>query len=163
MVRTKETKIAALSYVVLASCLMLVHVPLEEVGIYAGCPFWSRLVYPLFHANWLHLAVNCWALLSVVFLYDITPGRMLTCWAASALVPVRLLGLTVPTVGLSGVLYALFGSLSLSVQRKWLWQGWWAVFLVLGFIMPSVNGWVHLWCYALGVVVAVLNMEVPIK
>ena len=163
MVRTKETKIAALVYVALAGLLLLVPVPLEKVGISAGCPFWARLTYPFFHANFLHFVINCWALLSVVFVYDISPGRMLACYLASTLFPVNLLDITVPTVGCSGVLYALFGSLSFSVQRKWTWQAWWIGFIVVGFFIGGVNSWVHSWCYALGFVVALLNVEVPIK
>ena len=147
----------------LAGVLFLLPIPMESVGIRAGCPFWVRLVYPFFHANILHYAVNSWALLSVVFIYDITPSRLLTCYVVAALVPVGLLELTVPTVGFSGVLYALFGSLSFSVRKKWLWQIWWAMFIALGFTSVATNGWIHLWCYALGVVIAVLNLEVPIK
>ena len=163
MVRTEKTQAAALVYVVLAGLLIFVPVPLEKVGICEGCTFWARLAYPFFHANFLHYVINSWALLSVVFVYDITPGRMLACYIASALVPVGLLNLTVPTVGCSGVMYGLFGSLSLSVRRKWTWQVWWLGFIIVGFFMGGVNSWVHLWCYVWGVVIALLNMEVPIK
>lgn len=163
MVRTEKTKVAALSYVVLAGLLFLLPVPAEKVGVCAGCSLWVRLVYPFFHANLLHYIVNCWALLSVVFIYDIAPSRLLACYVAAVLVPVGLLGLHVPTVGFSGVLYALFGSLSFSVRKKWLWQLWWAAFIALGFTAVATNGWIHLWCYAIGIIIAVLNLEVPIK
>jgi len=163
MVRPEKTKAAALVYVALAGLLLLVPIPLEKVGIREGCTIWARLAYPFFHANFLHYVINSWALLSVVFAYDINPSRVLACYIASVLVPVGLLNLAVPTVGCSGVLYGLFGSLSLSVRRKWTWQVWWIGFIAVGFFMGGVNSWVHLWCYAWGLCIALLNMEVPIR
>ncbi len=133
----------------------------QSVGIYAGCGLWGRVLYPFFHASILHAALNAWCLLSVVFMYDVSRLRLLFAYVIAATVPVGAFGMAMPTVGLSGVVFVLFGSLSFEVQRKAYYQVWMLFYLAMGFVFPNTNAWLHLYCYVIGVVAGVLNK--PIK
>ena len=157
MVREKETKISALVYVATAIALCFAHVPLVKVGICKDCTWTSRLLHPFFHANIFHALVNCWALLSVVFIFDLGLLDLALSYAVAITVPVGLLGLTVPTVGCSGALYYLFGMLSFRSANKLKWHLWWLFFIGIGFFFPSANAILHLWCYGVGVFVGFLN------
>ena len=79
-------------------------------------------------------------------------------------VPVDTLGsfinIASPTVGLSAVVFVLFGSISFEVVRKWYYQGWMLLYLVVGFLFPNTNAWLHLYCYLAGLLVALLNKPV---
>lgn len=128
-----------------------------SVGIYKGCPLSGHILYPFFHANLVHAALNLWCLLCVVFVYDVSFPRLLAGYVVAALAPVGVIGITTPTVGLSGVVYFLLGSISFEVLRRWYYQGWMAFFLLIGFFAPNTNAWIHLYCYACGVLWALLN------
>lgn len=154
--KTEKTAVLALVGLVLALAV-LTKPDFQRVGIYAGCGVLSRLAYPFFHAGFLHAALNAWCLLCIMFVYDVSWRMLLLAYAVAVSVPVGWLGCTAPTVGLSGVVFFLFGSLSFSVVRKWYYQAWMLTFLAAGFINPHTNGRLHLYCYAIGFTVALLN------
>lgn len=158
MVRGEVQKAAALVYVVAAACLLLTGAAADDVGLRAGCTVRARLAYPLFHANVFHYAVNAWCLLTLVFGYGVPGWLLLVSYAVAVTAPA--FGAAVPTVGLSGVLYCLFGSLSFKVRRRWVWQAWWVVPLASGFLYPQVNARLHLYCYLCGVLIGLLNKPV---
>ena len=85
----------------------------QTVGIYAGSNMPERLLYPFFHTNMFHALLNSWCLLSIIFIYDIGIGRLLSAYMIAVTVPVDTLGyfttMDSPTVGLSGSVFALFG------------------------------------------------------
>ena len=138
-----------------------------RVGIFEGCSLGGRVLYPFFHAGLLHAALNAWCLLSIVFVHDISIWRTLLAYVVAVTMPVDTLGsflsLESPTVGLSGMVYFLFGSISLSVVRKGYFQSWMLFYLSIGFIMPNTNAWLHLYCYAAGLLVALLNNPIKVK
>ncbi len=155
----KTEKAAALWLSLILICVAVVHADWHSVGLYAGGPWWGRLSYMFFHANLLHAALNCWCLLSVVFLYEVRWSRLLLAAAIAASVPAAWLGawfasLLTPTIGLSGMVYALFGLLSFDVRRRWYYQCCMALYLALGFALPNSSAAVHLWCYLLGLLCA---------
>ena len=139
----------------------------HSVGIYAHCPLSGRLLYPFFHASLLHASLNAWCLLSIVFIYDVSVWRMLFAYVAAVAVPVDTLGswlpLGSPTVGLSGVVYVLLGSISFEVERKWYFQSWLLACIAAGFFMPNTNAWLHLYCYLCGLAAAFLNKPITLK
>lgn len=161
MVRRKEAQVAALVYVTAAIVLRFVPVPVEAVGIFPGAPFVHRVLYPFFHASWLHCLVNCWCLLSIVFLYEISLPMLIGSFIVAASFPFNGLSFLyasfLPTVGMSGVCYALLGRYSLLVRRKLYYQCWVLCFIGIGFIFPTSNAWLHLYCYAVGVLLSFLN------
>lgn len=166
MGRRKVEKVTALLTGIVVICLSLYCKDWHSVGIYVGCEVQGRMLYPFFHANILHAALNVWCLLSLVFIYDIKMWRLLITYVIAVTIPITALsslvgGMTSPTVGLSGVVFALFGTISFEVIRKWYYQAWMIGYLILGFLFPATNAWLHLYCYLVGFLVALLNK--PIK
>lgn len=162
--RKKEKITALLISAVVVLLPLLVSPEWNEVGIYSGCRLQGRLLYSFFHANILHAVLNAWCLLSLVFVYDISCWRMLLAYVIAVTVPVDTLSsfinMASPTVGLSAVVFVLFGSISFEVVRKWYYQGWMLLYLVVGFLFPNTNAWLHLYCYLAGLLVALLNKPV---
>ena len=136
------------------------------VSIFAGSNMSFRFLYPFFHTNMFHALLNSWCLLSIIFIYDIGIGRLLSAYMIAVTVPVDTLGyftpMDSPTVGLSGLVFALFGSISFEVLRKRYYQLWMLFYLVAGFLFPGINAVLHLWCYVLGLIMALLNKPVKI-
>lgn len=155
--RTNEkiTSIVIAVLVIVASLLNSDY----KVGAYSECECYERLLYPFFHANILHASLNAWCLLSVVFLYDISILRLNLSYLAAVSVPSFMLS-DIPTLGMSGVVFFLFASISFEVQRKAYYQSWMFFYLALGFLLPNTNGMIHMYCYVLGLFYALLNKPI---
>ncbi len=176
MVRRKETKTTAL--VLTAVCTILSAVQyvsawpqLHEVGICRDCSFLARLSYSFFHANIIHTLINCWCLLSVVFVYDVTPCYILLAYGIAVTTPVNYSD--TPTVGLSAVCFALLGMIMFQVRRKFVYNTWVLSFILAGYALPhlcslcgcyiaSPNNMLHLYCYVVGLLVGFLNSPVSL-
>ena len=130
-----------------------------KVGAYSECKYYERLLYPFFHANILHASLNAWCLLSVVFLYDISILRLNLSYLAAVSVPSFMLS-DIRTLGMSGIVFFLFASISFEVQRKIYYQSWMIFYLALGFLLPNTNGMIHMYCYVLGLFYALLNKPI---
>ena len=162
MDKKKAAKATSLLISILVFCLSLQDMAdWSAVGIYTGCGLGCRMLYPLYHANLLHATLNAWCLLSVIFIYDISLWRFFISYIIAVTIPPFCLS-GIPTVGLSGVVFALFGSISFEVQRKAYYQLWMLAYLVAGFLFPNTNALVHLYCYMAGGAVALLNKPVKI-
>lgn len=160
MVRGTQAQISSLVYVAFAGILLLAKVDPIRYGICEGCSVAARFAYPFLHANVFHFIVNAWCLLSIVFTYDMSILMLLLSYIVSVSAPAGLLCIATPTVGASAMIYFLLGSLSMRVKRKWYWQAWWAFFIAIGFFMSSVAASLHLWCYAVGVIVSLLTTPI---
>lgn len=155
----KASKAASL---IVSILVLLIHVSdCSSVGAYKGCGLPCRLLYPLHHANLLHATLNAWCLLSVIFIYEIPLFRLILAYIAAVCVPSFCLS-DIPTVGLSCIVFVLFGSISFEVKRKAYYQLWMLAYLVAGFFLPNTNALVHLYCYLAGVAVALVNKPIKI-
>lgn len=162
MVKKKTAKVTSLIFFLVVICIALLQIDdYSSVGIFIGCGLNGRLLYPFCHANLLHALLNAWCLLSAVFIYDISLSRIILAYIIAVSVPSFFLS-TIPTVGLSGVVFVLFGSLSFEVERKVYYQLCMAVYLVIGFLFPGINAWLHLYCYLAGVAMALFNKPIKI-
>ena len=162
MDKKKAAKAMSLLVSIIVFCLSLQDMTdWYAVGIYTGCGLGCRMLYPFYHANVLHAILNAWCLLSVIFIYDISLWRFFLSYIIAVTIPSFCLS-GIPTVGLSGVVFALFGSISFEVQRKAYYQLWMLAYLVAGFLFPNTNALVHLYCYMAGGAVALLNKPVKI-
>lgn len=167
MVREKEAKIATLAVSAVILIIYAFDVDVAKYGIFAGAGVGQRVVYHFFHSSFLHAVLNAWCLLSVVFVFDVSLSLFITAFFTASLFPVDTLyhlmplsSLEVPTVGLSGVCYALMGMMAFRVQRKLYYQAWLAFYIGLGFLFPNVNGWIHLYCYVAGLLIGLLNKPI---
>lgn len=156
-------KTAALFIAVFIIAASFIYVPdWNVVGVARGCGILQRLGYSFFHASFVHAALNAWCFISVLFLYEITWPRLAVAYVIAVAVPEFILS-SVPTVGLSAVCFALLGSLAFQVKRKLYYNGCIALYIVLGFLFPLVNGWLHLYSYVAGLLVGFLNMPIPCR
>jgi membrane associated rhomboid family serine protease len=135
---------------------------LSDVGLRSGCGLTARLLYPFFHANLLHLAINLYVLLSFVFLGRISLCRLCAAYLVAVSVPIGLLASLFPIadkpiVGLSGVLFYLSGVVSFEVPDKSLYQLTIWINILVGLVLPATSVTVHLYCFVVGIIVAVLN------
>lgn len=118
-----------------------------------GCPGWCyhRLTYHFFHANALHLFLNLWCFLSCVFLADISAGKLFAAYLIACTAPALS---PVPTVGFSGVCFALLGFIMWQSSNKLRYNAYIlaSIVLPLAFLPHAVNNLLHLYCYAVAVI-----------
>lgn len=92
-----------------------------EMGYYSGSPFFTHFSYPFQHVGWIHLILNS---ISFVSLYDILRKALpvyvfLTCAYLIAVSASFFSEYNIPTVGASGVIYAMIGLfISISIRGK---------------------------------------------
>ena len=142
-----------------------------------------RLAYPFIHAHPLHAAVNGWVLLQLAFRTPLTLRRLLlafvVAWSCPAFIavwptagtdlfvgisamvdPSAMTALTAAqstVVGLSGVLYALFGMWMPRVANRLRYNVIVALWLAAGLCATSVAVGLHLYCYLLGILLSILH------
>ena len=181
MVRGEKAKTTALVLTVVIMLIQLVMAPdgfssgLSAVALSPDCTIYARLLYPFFHASFLHAALNCWVLLCIVFYYNIGIGNLLLSYLVAITVPCSVCGYsiaTTPTVGLSAVVFCLLGMTSWMVRRKLYYHCWIASFIALGYLLPYLcsvcgytvaipNNLLHIYCYVVGLMVGFLNSPAP--
>ena len=160
MADRKAAKTIGLILAVVVLALEFVcNVDWSVVGICKGAQLTERLCYSLIHASLIHVAVNTWCLLSVIFIYDINWQKLAVAYLAAVFVPDLFLSVT-PTVGLSTVCYSLLGMAAFQTKRKLIYNTCIAIYILMGFLFPAVNAWLHLYGYLVGLLVGVLNLPV---
>lgn len=159
-----KTKTVILALALLTLILYWIPIPHSSIGIYTDAPWWGRWTYSLFHASIFHWLVNCWCLLSLVFYIEVSIRQLIYSYIIASLFPVATLYvlfdahiLTTPTMGLSGVCYALIGMVTPQVARKREWLTWLAVGFAVSCIFPLINQFVHLWGFILGLGIGYLT------
>lgn len=178
MVRGTKAKTTAL--VLTAVCIaayvttsILDGSPIGTVAVSKGCSLLARLTYHFFHASLVHLLINCWCLLSVVFIYSVPLWYLVAAFIIAATIPDMILS-AVPTIGLSAVCFSLLGMVSFQSQRKWLFHIWVLSFLLcsflmallvslFGYVIASPNTILHIYSYVVGLMVGYLNSPVHEK
>lgn len=163
MVRGKIEKTTGLLIAAAILLSAMIYVPdWYIVGVSKGCDILQRIGYSVFHASFIHAAVNAWCFVSILFLYDVSWWKMSLAYVIAVAVPDCVLS-TTPTVGLSAVCFALLGMVAFEVKRKLYYNGCMALYIALGFLFPLVNGWLHLYSYVAGLLVGFLNMPIPCR
>lgn len=165
-IRRKKEKVTSLLLAVIVIALSLLKLSdLHEVGIYAGGSWVGRVLYPFFHSGIIHATLNAWCLISLVFIYNIRLQRLILAYTIAVTFPIETLSQVLPisalpTVGLSGIVFFLLGSISLEVGRKLYYQAWMIFYLAVGFVFPYTNAWLHLYCYLSGFLFSLLNYPI---
>lgn len=106
------------------------------------------LLWPLYHACWVHLGLNVWCLLVLVWRMHCDVAMIFAALVIAWAFPYEVF--SVPTVGLSGVCWAMIGMLSPRVRQPEVWFTYISVYLAIGFLLPGVNAWLHAWCFVWG-------------
>lgn len=169
MVREKNAKISSLALGTIVLAIYFLCEDVADFGLIPDASILQRCSFHFFHASIWHVLINVWVLLSIVFVFNISLITIITAFVIASLFPIDTLSsilygssaFSLPTIGLSGVCYALLGQVAFMVKRRWYYQMWMAIYIGAGFLFPNVNGWIHLYCYLLGMAVALLNK--PIK
>ncbi len=173
MVRGKEAKAAAL--VLTGVCMVIYFVQsmtgwpqLTDVGISEDCSILARLSYSFFHAGLPHCLVNCWCLLSIVFIYEVPVSRLAVSYIVAVLYPFA----STYTVGLSAVCFCMLGQVVWLSRRKLFFHTWVVSFIVAGIILPymfrsfglniaSPDNTLHIYSYVVGLMVGFFNSPAP--
>lgn len=167
MVQGKETKVASLVLTLIVFCLLCLPIDVSAVGVSQGCTLWQRLCYSFFHANIIHAAVNCWCLLSICFARPISIWQLVVAYIIASTYPIDTLsawyGNQLPTVGLSGVIFALLGIISVMSRKWWLNVAIIGSFIMAGFFLPHINATLHLYCYLVGLLVGLFTTPISWK
>lgn len=123
-------------------------VPLSLLAVSAHSAWYTHITYCFAHGNAIHLLVNCYmlSLFAVNGYHDFNRvaviGFLTACVASLACVG------TIPTIGLSGVIFAIYGLLvaRYPCKRDLIVS---AICLAVGFI-PPMNGMLHVVCWSMG-------------
>ena len=117
---------------------------------------YCRLTYSFFHANALHLILNIWCFLSCVFLADVSFGKLLAAYIIACTAPVFS---PVPTIGFSGVCFALLGFIQWQSRSKLSYNisVLSCIALPLLLLPHSVNSLLHAYCYAVAIIIGLLS------
>ena len=169
MLRRKKTKIAALLLSLAMIILLFTDISPYDVGIYkerGTLPFRvlsltpsnsfysiNSFTYHFFHANALHIFLNLWCFLSCVFLADMSAGKLFAAYLIACTAPAVS---PMPTVGFSGVCFALLGLIMWQSGNKLEYNACVLLGIVLPFVIVphAVNNLLHLYCYAVAVMAA---------
>lgn len=105
-----------------------------------------NLLFPLSHANWLHLLCNLWCMWVIRPPYFLLSGLLISFFCSLLPEPF----LHEPIMGMSGILFAIIGAKHGEVrQAKELIHKTW-IFFLLTALIPNVACLYHLYCIALG-------------
>lgn len=148
--RTARNIVLAVSAAVI--CLLLVN-DVEAFAIFDGCAFRNRFLYHFFHVSAIHCLMNVWCLLAVAFTFNIAVSDIVVAFVCASFTPIMW---DEPTVGLSGICFVLLGRFSYLVEHKVYYHSYMAAFILLGMLIPSVNGIIHLYCYIAGLLYGLL-------
>lgn len=160
MVSGKETKVASLVLTLVIAVLLLLPIDVKAAGMSQGCSLWQRMCYPFLHASILHAAVNCWCLLSICFNQSIHIWKLLAAYIIAISYPELFMG-SQSTVGMSGLIFALLGIISLSAGRWYINIPILVCIASCGFLLPNINATLHLYSYIVGLMVGMLTTPLP--
>ena len=153
----KRAKDIAILIAVLTMILFITGIG-DERTMQANPTISDRLLYSFTHAGFMHLSTNIWAMLSVIFVFQPHWGYMAAAYTIAVLCPSCLC--QTPTVGLSVFIYALFGMMAFRVKDRAFYQLCMAIALTAGCLHPYINGYVHIYAYACGCIVALLTTPI---
>lgn len=139
-------KIEIVIFGVVCAVMLMLGIDAMLVGVYDGCRWYQHLTYQFFHANIFHLAVNLYVMWLCVTRFKLSQRQMLMCFIISALAPATL---SMPTIGASGIVYAMLGIINTMVAKKLRFAMWIAVYIAISALF-NCNWSIHLYCYALG-------------
>ena len=133
-------------------------------GITNDSSWTHRLSYHFAHASLIHVSLNAWCLLSIVFTFDVPMAYLLWAYALASSCPCSMIG-EQPTVGMSGICFCLLGMVSWQA-KKLRYHMCIALFIAIGYACSilfhiAIGNLLHIYCYVAGVAVGFLNSPTP--
>lgn len=151
MEKSEKTKILGFALAALIIVMSLFDIDVSIFALSADNYPVGNITYHFFHVNAFHAIANAWCLLGLVFLYNVRTSDLIIAFSVAASFPIQLC--SAPSVGLSGLLYALMGLVFPNVRNQLCFLAcifsWNCVALVVGGFGVEV----HAYCFA----VALLN------
>ena len=151
----EKAKIKTSVYVslILLACFLLPIAP-QRMGVSVSSPWWTHLSFLFFHAGFIHFLANAYAF---YYFYSTWLFRRCTLPISIfiAILSSFLAVSTAPTVGFSGVVFALIGiNGAYYTSRSYFISS--GIILAIGLLLPFINGLMHLLCFILGFIAAYL-------
>lgn len=139
-------KVEIIAFGIVCAVMLMLGIDAMLVGIYDGCRWYQHLTYQFFHANIFHLVINLYVMWLCITRFKLSQRQMLMCFIISALPPATL---PIPTIGASGIVYAMLGIINTMVVKKLRFAMWIAAYIATSALF-NCNWSIHLCCYALG-------------
>lgn len=100
-----------MKYIILIVLIVIHLIPGLQLGYATGTPLYTHFTYSFQHTDWIHLALNSFAFLSFYgILNRVLPGWLLLAYAYATAVAASFPSTyPIPTVGASGIVYAMIG------------------------------------------------------
>lgn len=134
--------------------LVLTFVFLPKYGYLGYGDIWNHLLYPFSHANIFHLLANI-----LCFWMIRCKTYLLLCFIVSFLCSFLPSLSCEPTMGFSGILFAIVGmswgrsGRFLEMLKRNMW------FLIIPMFIPHVNGLLHVYCMLAGYILGIFYGE----
>lgn len=148
-------KTAVLIIVALTVAIQICPLQTSAYGISLTSPMWSRLVYHFFHASWLHLLLNAYVLLVLAFKLDLRMYELPLSYLIASIVPLCCVT-AMPTVGLSGMIYALLGMRTMRSSNPMAVIANIVLITALSVFMSHIAWKLHAFSYVCGLILSIL-------
>ncbi|MDR1097300.1 MAG: rhomboid family intramembrane serine protease [Tannerella sp.] len=152
---------------------LIIHLTLNsrQLGYTLHSPLYTHLTYAFAHAGLFHLIINT---VSYISLYNALKGGKIICSSliisfASAAAASFLSAYQLPTVGASGLIFAMLGchTATVALNRKQ-WKQYSIILLltlIVPFFIPRVNALLHLLSFTSAALITTIKSKIknPLK
>lgn len=147
----RYTKIETRKKILLTTAAIICQLTYKGGGFTGESDVVPRLIYSFLHVNVWHLLCNLAVLWTVRNRIDITAA-----YGIAFVVSFFPMSVSCPTSGMSGLLFAMFGIMwgKTGHTKAALRTG--IPTIILTFLLPQVNGLLHLYCYIVGILYGLL-------
>ena len=140
------TKVEIVCFAVVCAVTMFISANPYAIGVYNGCQWYQHLTYQFFHTSIFHLGANIYVMWFCTTRFALKQWQLLMCLIISMLTPPIY---TMPTIGASGIVYAMLGMINAIVLKKLRFASWIALYITISAFL-NCNWVIHLLCFILG-------------
>ena len=153
----ENNKKAAVLIIALAVIvLQIVVTDVSGYGLSVTSPLWTRLIYSFFHGSWFHLLLNVYVLLTLGFKLDLRMREIFISYILACAAPSFCIG-TLPTVGLSGMIYAIFGMRTMRNSNPGSMILNIVLITAVSMFLSHIAWRLHAYCYSCGLLISLLT------
>lgn len=137
----------------------------ELLGFSSSSPVYTRISYLICHTNILHLIINLFAIYKMREYAEAKIETMINGKVTRYIMPAMIMcavlatfgsEMNLPTVGLSGVLFAFIGFVTVIIHNKFsiYYIAITIIFNAIGYFIGNVNIFIHIIAFAYGAAIA---------